>query len=347
MWQGALGLAVALLTASCASTPSTTATRIAFADACTRRGITTPDEFADAKVAMLAPGFDVTGNPTGTRYREPKSAGSVDPTIRKDLSAAFQLADPDFQAQLCSLEQVFVDNDHRGIPIGWGFWENPRDQLDEKNVARQRMYIGLPAELWTARPSLLDVENRTFASLLRRGHGTWEKWDAERPRYTSSDRNDFSWALLSILAHEMGHIVYVKADLARDQSLRACQSRSWESLGRRARFRDFGDETGRHREPFPTQVDFAVSEDNKPSTDKALAQIYGVRASLLAAASPDEDFVESYRLDVLSRAGLGSLVFEIPRINTSFNVLSRSGRGRDGAKCVAAFAARQRLQPRR
>jgi hypothetical protein len=80
---------------------------------------------------------------------------------------------------------------------------------------------------------------------------------------------------------------------------------------------------------------------------KALAQIYGVRASLLAAASPDEDFVESYRLDVLSRAGLGSLVFEIPRINTSFNVLSRSGRGRDGAKCVAAFAARQRLQPRR
>jgi hypothetical protein len=248
------------------------------------------------------------------------------------LSAAFQLADPDLQTQLCSLEKVFVDRDNRDIQIGWGFWENPRDQRDERNVARQRMYIGLPAELWTDRPSLLDVENRTFASLLPKGRETWEGWREDRPRYTTSDRNDFSWALLSILAHEMGHIVYVRADLARDSALRACQLATWENLGTRARFRKFGDETGQHSEPFPTQLDFAISKGNKPDSDKALVQIYGVRASLLAAASPDEDFVERYKLSVLARAGLTRLVFEIPRTRTSFNVLSTSRSGASGRR---------------
>jgi hypothetical protein len=83
-----------------------------------------------------------------------------------------------------------------------------------------------------------------------------------------------------------------------------------------------------------------VVYDNRKDTDYAFETIYEVRPSFLAAASPDEDFIERYKLAVLSRAGLTSLVFEIPRTSKTFNVLRTAVSNetqRTEAACLAAY----------
>ena len=238
--------------------------------------------FTSQKLRILTASYDPSLEQRS--YRQP----AVRPLTTSETSTyevafqnAFNLAPAFFRSQLCSLDYVVIDP-FTPFPGGWGFWaeDSYQQSLGPANA------VGVAAGLWTARPSFASFETDLTASVKRAGWGGWRG----TPTYTSATLGkgeaDFTATLLGILAHEVGHIIWRD----QDEFLQSSCYQSWNPLGRRhadiKSFHGFG----------------VRARYSKPKGARSFAELYQSAswASLFAAVSPDEDFIETYKLIVMN-----------------------------------------------
>jgi hypothetical protein len=249
----------------------------------------------------------------------PNPGAPIPQYTRSDLTAAFNLAPPFFQKQLCGLDGIFI------VATGdsWGF----------RNIKDGKRYLALALNLWSSQkvPTFSAYENIVVHRLLN-------GWRAPNHPAGSGDPSDTpAVTVLAALAHEFGHILFydtfVNPRGTAPNYGAFCAgtffSQSWQSLPNVANvWRTYGDVVGTHKSDDVQVQDIlnAVPRPGDPDRRDAgglLRRLYGLRgtnapigrwASLFASFSPDEDFVETFKLFVLKNSGakLRSLKMVIP-----------------------------------
>jgi hypothetical protein len=280
--------------------------------------------------------FSANGGGHGTFYSGPTVGSAVDPSssYATVFAAAFKAAPPFLQQELCNnLNYVFVDQGNQGDVIGWAFWE----VSGQDNGAGR--WIAIPDEFFQAGPArttpitnapLHVIETVILHQLLLPPTSITPLPTNTPPVYsvvpTSHDTQ--AYGLLSLMAHEMGHILYYeKCEQppvpSRSQSLCNTVLTGWHDRGVRPPIHKFktgfddsspssGPPSHVPGEPSLKEVidDFQL-HSNDP---KKLRWIYGLSpngnifwADLFAAVAADEDFVETYKIWVLKNAGITGL----------------------------------------
>jgi len=265
------------------------------------------------RVTMLSSHFDPT-NANAT----PIPGGPIPRYVQADLTAAFALAPPFFQQQLCGLDGVFI------APQGqdsWGF----------RNIRDGRRYLALSLSLWKhgRAPSLSAYEDQVAQRLLHGWNGFWHI-------HKASPDDAPAMTVLGALAHEFGHILFYDTFVNPRGSAPNYSAfcggtffaQSWRSLPPVAiTWRSYGDVAGAHRSDDVQVQDIlsALAAHRlavRLGAARLLHRLLGLAdqtgggrwASVFAAFSPDEDFVETFKLFVLknSKTPLQSLQLKIP-----------------------------------
>jgi len=282
-----------------------------------------PESFVARKVQVLASKPDATfeNNFGGydPYYLGPSPAGAPTSTESGLLKRAFELAPRWLQFHLCNqVNFVFVDpNPYRGNPeFGWAFWESsdPAQTQNGRNQSLAR-FIGISrAALEDPDLSLGQSETNVVQRLLRNPPA------APAVRVTAkitrgntnvaADDGSAAWAVLAILAHEMGHMFWHDiCDGDNNQNdQRRCFSHfhkfGWVDVGGHWTLRSFGDPI-----PGAKQLrDESGAALQQPRTvQAALQRLYAgngpVRfADLFATRAPDEDIAETYKFLALTDA---------------------------------------------
>jgi hypothetical protein len=260
------------------------------------------------------------------------------------LSKAFDTAPQSFQGQLCGLDGVLINtmgcatqNDCRGV--------DPRDnswalrESYKRNPQKGGRYISLSAALWSMAThtwSYHQFETLVISGLLQ--GLDWPATDGNGPRYpsTGSDPTDTpAMTILAAMAHEVGHLLwydffnpkrYDPKDPRYTDPNTFCSAiggffgRSWITpVTVPPRWRYFGEGSqDQHLSPPEIKDIRAAILHRDDNTASALVdQIYDISqpwASLFAAFSADEDFVETFKLKVLLNANppLQSLPIQFP-----------------------------------
>jgi hypothetical protein len=266
----------------------------------------------------------------------PPAGQPIPQTWANDLDQAFAIAPPAFQDQLCRLNGVFIDPTSCGDPVAcfgrsWG--------LSQRRYGHGK-YIALSVGFWAnPSPSYAQYESALMQSVLPLPlpGATYSSPQSCAPFGVCSGANTFAMTLLAALAHEMGHIRWY--DLVDPNPANFCAdatgnffSESWSNTvhrpppwrdvltpGERNRLRHAHQWPDSHA--FPPYID---DIDNSSGSTRANL-IYGLLvatqpwASGLAAISPDEDFVETYKFKVLTTAQspLTSVKITVPGIGAA------------------------------
>ncbi|MBV8888231.1 MAG: hypothetical protein JO305_01030 [Alphaproteobacteria bacterium] len=274
-----------------------------------------------SRVAPLSHTFDVralaTCDPSPcndpTTNPQPAAVPNTD-SYAADIKAAYDIAPPFFRAQLCSLSNIFIvdsDSSHNS-PLSWGV----RKRSDQKK------FIGLSVDNWRGGPLSQSTPLATYEMQLldRLLQVNGLPSGSSKYLYTTfaATPDTRSLAILDILAHEMGHIVWWDQNVAQGctkspaYSPQHFQQLSWSVLGNTARFHDFGMQNGGHLGPSLSTLVYNFTHplpNTSPTT--TLGYIYNgdptyqeVSASVFATVAQDEDFIETFKYLVLTRAGL-------------------------------------------
>jgi hypothetical protein len=309
-------------------------------------------KFTPGPGAYLPPSIPLLGSPGG-------------PQKAVDLTAAFNAAPPNFRQQLCNLDMVYINAGpctlfHECLAGSWG-WRQSRNKYGDGRI------VALSAGLWREaryRDSYAHFETELTQSLLPAAHPGWGGPSSVTysnvqscPAGVCRPINEMAMVLLAALAHEMGHIRYQElvdatnpqgycsgnfyGDTWEDPTSPMINGRhgirpppNWRSFltsSERVRLRGGPDLPNGHRLP-PHFKDI----DNPGNADVA-SLVYGLFdqkqpwASLFGAVSPDEDFVETYKLKVLTTA-------DPPLTSAPINV-----RGFPPANIVADYVAGNKL----
>jgi hypothetical protein len=293
-------------------------------------------------VYVLAPNFTpyLPYSSTPPTYASPTSsttltAGSA---MATDLGQAFAIAPPFFQQQLCLLDGVFINtNDCTSFDnstdvcsgpspgtalsagqittYSWGYREGPWQFALGSPPGHYGRYIAISAGPWSSAgqhaPPYSGYEGAVLNLLLPWPSG------AMAPKYgTANSGADIpAMAVLAALAHEFGHVLWY--DKFRPTAGGSydfdtfCHgtfyANSWGHVGAPPLWRQFGDIQNSHH---PSDVNIAeialalLGQKFLPA-GSLLHRIYGTKgrwASLFAAFSPDEDFVETFKFYVLTNA---------------------------------------------
>jgi hypothetical protein len=236
-------------------------------------------------------------------YLEPTGAPLPDNVIKSDLQKAYDSAPAFFKAQLCQLDGIFVDPSRS---YSWGYRENTTNQS-----LRRRKYVGLSMVLWQGgnhASNFTTYETGVLTALL----------GVLGPQYTLAHQNGPEVTVLGLLAHEMGHILWwdkiISADKTRILSCanpppggkKIFHKHSWFSSTINMRYPQFhyfgldiqGNVAYNHPVRNDVQQDILSNQSQVPSD---IVDIYSDEwASVFATVSPDEDFVETYELVVLT-----------------------------------------------
>jgi hypothetical protein len=272
-------------------------------------------------MTMLNPAYvnlaDASVIPTSDP-RHPNVQGNV----KNDVKAAIQMAPAFFQRQVCALTGLFI------APSGdsWGL-RNTSDQ--------SKKYLALSMELWPGGGSggakkFANHEDDVVQRLLR--------WTGPKHAPGSNNPANISAVtVLSVLAHEYGHILFydtfVKTSKAAPDFTLFCgnlfYSQSWQTLPNSPiLWRNFGDSAGDHKSDDVQIADIVnaappVGQADTLGAGALFDRLYNLNnatgasgrwASAFSAWSPDEDFVETFRLFVLknSQTPLQTLPIQIP-----------------------------------
>jgi hypothetical protein len=314
MIRTALLLCAGLLAAACF------ACVLPYAPSDGRPGITCPfatsNAFADT-VTMVSPSNFDPGTATGI----PLPGGAIPNQVHDDLAAAYDLAPQFFKTQLCKLDGVFIAQNRDS----WGF----------RNTNTGKRYLALSMDLWPGGTPLNYVayEDSVVQRLLN-------GWTGPRhsPKPHGDPTNAPAVTILGALAHEFGHILFYDTFVRPFRNPpnydAFCSgnyySQAWKSPlpNTPIIWRTFGQSAGAHKadDVQITDIQAAVPPPIGDPNDAGgkLERIYsrtgtgepvGRWASLFGAFSPDEDFVETFRLFVLmgsSKVKLRSLEISIP-----------------------------------
>jgi hypothetical protein len=261
--------------------------------------------FADA-VQTLPASFDPSGTNT-----DPPPGGPLDSDMHDDLRDAFNIAPPFLQTRLCALNGVFVTP-----TASWGY----------RNASNKKRYLAIPATLWSSGTaarktpqSYNDYETGIVRALLPNWTGLQYQPDPGGPASSGIT------TVLAVLAHESGHIlwydIYVPNPRDPVNLSNFCNGTfytdSWDTIADTppaSRWLEFGHvSTARHK---ADDVQIGDIKGAPPGQKGAkVARIYRLKgtppprgrwANLFAAFSPEEDFVETFKLFVLRRANLNS-----------------------------------------
>lgn len=254
----------------------------------------------------------------------------------QDLGDAYCKASDIFRYQLDSVDFIFVDatactggdlnqcgtlTGDQAQGVSWGMrWEGGYTQ------------IGMPAALWPAgqhASKYTDYEAAVVNGLVQ-----WTN-PASKISFTANAANPANnpWmTVLAVMAHELGHIRWVEVNIrggfgqAHDfRRLNDCNffvgwgSHTDKTLEPKKRWRRFGDVANEENNDHTNSP--KLSEFQSAANDQARGQLlhdlYAASqpwASYLGANAPDEDYVESYKLDVLVSAGLSTMPMTIPNV---------------------------------
>jgi hypothetical protein len=239
-------------------------------------------------------GFVYTGS------QDPQCNGSIDSTYVTDIQNAIQLAPDPVQDDICKLTNIFVTDDP-----SFGIW----------NPTNQHTFIGLNKSEFNKKYSDIevDIHNNLIAKVAK--VKTTIAWQIAVDPSALNTMPEFG--LLSVMAHELGHIDFVQnlTGFLANWSL-DCKNapmcfyndficNSWDQgkvlvTWRSRRWTKFGDDVGTRHSRGIAHFSDITSDSNTPDVCKILN---GKEfAGLFGSVSPDEDYVEMYRLNVLLNA---------------------------------------------
>ncbi|HEX3882840.1 MAG TPA: hypothetical protein VHW66_09295 [Stellaceae bacterium] len=271
------------------------------------------------KVAELSPGFAPVGygncepGPTCT-FRGPHEYIGKTPAAARSseaalIVAAYNAAPPFFQAELCRLDHIYIDTDTKNPakPSVWGM----RERINSEPNNQPRIHIGIAKAVLTdlarqPRP-YAAYENHLAGTLLAASPTTPARSLAALSYAAAPDPakapQPAAIAVLAILAHEMGHIVWWERDVGASDF----PAISWTSKAVQHGFHEFGVENPQNpaqRPPVKADVQYDLRYLGPAKAAQDLQAIYsGEWASLFATVAADEDFVETYKLVVLTEPG--------------------------------------------
>jgi hypothetical protein len=261
---------------------------------------------------------------TGQSYVRPTCSGNAIPNdIKVLLGDAFNASSAKLKGHLCGLNKIFVNNSPAQTRKGsWGIWEAD----DQVYAEGQKKYVAIDGDalrdiLNTPSGSLRRVENSKIAATLPRGRASWN--ENARPSFISFDSSasEASAAIVSILAHEIGHVLWHEFVKQGTNCYTAELTATWQPGWTNERWKRLAARDSaslRNGVPHPESVDDDAEQANgkRRAAGKAKRMVETKQfSSILGAASPEEDFVETYKTVVLSRSGLGSLVLSVPDQN--------------------------------
>ena len=264
-----------------------------------------------------APGHGTYQPPSGSPQHWPAA-------ISNDLQQAFDHAPPFFQQYLCGLNGIYINasacpgNDPTkcgaGAPFdgAWGFRSRAPTDLGDR-------YIAISATLWPNGGSATPFdayEGQILQDYRPAGAGV--------AVFPSANPNDPWMTVLAALAHEVGHVVWAERTIPSVgynydfTGLISCPAgdffAGWaynkndpnhKDLQPKGRWRQYKDRANAAN----SRLDHSVSSpslrdlDAPATANTALAQLLQPGqpwASLFGAQTPDEDFVESYVMAVLT-----------------------------------------------
>jgi hypothetical protein len=300
--------------------------------------------FVQSKVFFLSPTF----NPQQiSKYQAPSgtSVYNVQP-YSNDIIAAYNAAPPYFREQLCGLDGVFIVQNNCSsdgctvadvVSNSWGFREHPPQIAPGQ---RPKRFIATSQQLWqgSQAPQLSEYETKLLRYLLH--------WPARYvsplypPVFSNVIHDTRTMSVLATLAHEFGHVywwdVFVPTaggDI--NPSFNAFYATSWQNppLIPNDRWLNFGDVSNNYHLSDDTNLTSLLHSilngtEYYTATGDILHGIYSGRwngknadngrwASALASFSTDEDFVETFQLNVLINANppLTNLPLTIYRLN--------------------------------
>jgi hypothetical protein len=277
--------------------------------------------FLDTSSSFSLPGSGYGSPP-------PIDPSPIPASITQDLASAYNAAPDFFKGQLCGLTGIYIDptgcsgrdpstcgrlSDEDIADASWGFRQFPRGEK----------YIGTSLGLWKNgghAPPFSEYETRRLRALLT----TLSPSEARDPhppvhRPGSPMSNTATTTVLAALAHEYGHALWFDTFVVKTDGTPnpggpavtglfcggAYYTGSWQDNVELSdtRWVDFGDIRNRHKAQGINIDDLRsfIRQGNFPPAGNFLQRIYSSDewASLLAAFSPDEDFVETYQLYVL------------------------------------------------
>jgi hypothetical protein len=323
-----LGLLL-IIGASCAPTTTVAPFRTAVATPTCQMDATT---FVQQKVFFLSPNF----NPQQTSNYQPPSGPSVYNVqpFSNDIIAAYNAAPAFFQQELCGLDGVFIVQNSCPttcsvtdvVDFSWGFREHP-PQIPPNQTPRR--YIAISQQLWQRgqAPLLSVYETQRLRYLFH-----WPPSFApplQPPEFGNVVHDSSTLAVLAALAHEFGHVYWWDAFVPTpggdvNPNNQTCYSTfytgSWQNGPAipYQRWVSFGDTSNNYHLTDDVNLSnlfHGLFNGNEYYTavGDILHGIYsgqwngqnadnGRWASALASFSTDEDFVETFQLNVLMNA---------------------------------------------
>jgi len=304
---------------------------------------TSPCSFSDVPLSMINNvNYDPTSlvPPASTPITATSSPISTSSTEYTDLQSAFSRAPDFFKNQVCGLSGVYILPSGALYSKSWGF-------RDPKNL--QNRYIGISRDLWGDPKSpnamyLTDYE-KTIVNGLVYGLSNPMNFDAMK-----TSPNDGAEMLLAVLAHEFGHVLWTDLFISQpgqdpvfssfcpgifptsswyNTAARPIKWTSWRKFGDVADtatdISDPNDPTGTDE---PTYDEIKVAkltkyiQDGRPKylkkgrkiIDRLLASQARPWPSLFGAFSATEDFVETFRLYVLTHPQANPRLTNLPMI---------------------------------
>jgi len=270
----------------------------------------------------------------------PPNITPTTPGLVADMTQAFANAPPFFLQQVCGLDGVFIyikdctsfSNDVCSGQLSpdkyWvyrlGPWQYARGA--QPPLGHYGRYIAISAGPWYTQgtsgsgvPGVNAPKYSDYELMLLQQLMPWA--DAVPPTFVANSANpgqdNSAMAVLAALAHEFGHVLWYDTfrptpggsydfnSFCRGTFFR----NSWRSVDPPPTWRAFGDTQNDHEldDINISDIALAVTRHNisPGSAGDLLNHIYrrgGHWASLFAAFSPDEDFVETYKLYVLQQS---------------------------------------------
>lgn len=321
-------VALALLSDDCAaqSPPTPPPSSVSAAQAPPSIPSTPPCDITAKVFLPPAGGASFANNfmPNGS-YTRPMPTTHASAGVRQDIQAVFSISPLYLQQELCGLNFILID-DSPGAPYGYAFWEG-KNQGDGTGH-----WIGLSPGVWTDQLSLIAYQSAILQDLLNIGSRTGYQ-GSYTPKYISAATtgtlpiDDWHYALLAIIAHEMGHwLWHSKCSDGQDRVCDANFSRGgWGKIGDVPSLHDFGRPFARSKHAGGTPNYYEILDDFHVRTDATkLRRIFGrdhnflplpaqliIYPTFFGSLAIDEDFAETYKLMVLNDSNVISLVVEL------------------------------------
>lgn len=231
-----------------------------------------------------------------SRARGRAGARAFANTFVKPIQDAVALAPDKAYADFCAIDKYFIVSANKPWS-SWGLWENPSNAAYAKSPGKNNSYIAISEDVFKSGISALEQK-------LQNGvvKGSAIKYSAN-----TKGADLKTLAVLSTLAHEMGHIqwhkyqdksgtIFRELGCYKDTFLRESwdESQSQEALKRL--WTPYNDK-GRSEHKNSSIPHPGDSQAMNPSEVRKILD--GGFISAFAAVSPEEDFVETYKVLVL------------------------------------------------